>query len=153
MMLDVANPGFELCNLSMTQPQPYPDPPCGRWTKLFEGTIPANPLGVAAVGAGHVEITGKSCKFGGTSCWSSGATRANIAIEMVTNPQMDNSRKAVDFHMNYGQTVRLWVRLIDYPCNAVNDQSKERRLTIGRSYLGLRFFYPSGTLYNPLLLP
>jgi hypothetical protein len=176
ILVDVPSPDFHLCNPTMVQPQPYPDPPCGRWTKLFEGSIPANPLGVAAVGAGHVEITGKSCKNGGTSCWGSGATRANVAIEMVTNVQPNGSRAAVDFHMSAfsvanlpmkihffsdgfewgndtGQTVRLWVRLIDYPCNAVNDQAKERRLTIGRSYLGIRFFYPTGTLYNPLLLP
>ena len=173
-LLDSQNQPFGICNASMTQPQTISTPPCGRWTKLFEGTIPANSLGLASIGAGHIEITGKSCKNGGTACWPAGETRANVAIEMVTNPDQNGNRAAVDFHYSafsvvnlpmkihffsdgfhwgnsYGQTVRLWVRLVDYPCNGVGYGGQERQLTIGRSYLGLRFFYPTGTLYNPLL--
>lgn len=172
-LLDYQQNPFGICNASMTQPQTISTPACGRWTKLFEGTIPANPLGMAAIGAGHIEITGKSCKDGGTACWPAGETRANVAIEMVTNPDPNGNRAAVDFHFSafsvanlpmkvhffsdgfhwgndYGQTIRLWVRLIDTPCNGVNYSAQQRQLTIGRSYLGIRFFYPTGTLHNPL---
>ncbi len=176
LVLDNATRLFQVCNPTMTQPQPYSDPPCGRWTKLFEGTVSANPLSLAAIGAGHIEIAGKSCKNDTNPpqllCWSSGATRVNVAIEMVTNPDPQGNQAAVDFHYSafsvanlpmkihffsdgfhwgndYGQTVRLWVRLVEYPCNGVAYEARERRLTIGRSYLGLRFFYPTGTLYKP----
>ncbi|MDQ3280554.1 MAG: hypothetical protein M3Q69_03995 [Acidobacteriota bacterium] len=50
---------------------------------------------------------------------------------------------------DYGQTLRLWVRLVDTPCNAVQYGGQQRQLTIGRAYLGLRFFYPTGVLYVP----
>lgn len=163
---DLTNP-YGLCDPTRT-------PLCGRWTKVFEGKIDPNPLGVASIGAGHIEITGRSCRNGGTACWPAGETRMNVAIEMITNPDPRTGyRAASDFHASafsvanlpmkihffsdgfhwgndWGQTVRLWVRLIDTPCNGVHYQAQERRLTIGRSYLGLRFFYPTGTLANPL---
>lgn len=177
LVLDNGTRGYELCNTTMDPAaQEYPNPPCGRWTKVFEGTIAPNALGVAAIGAGFVEITGKSCKDGTLNCWSSGATRANVAIEMVSNPDANGFRAAVDYHLSAfsvanlplklhyfsdafhwgnttGQTVRVWVRLIDFPCNGVNYASQQRQLTIGRAYLGLRFFQPTGVLYNPNLTP
>lgn len=158
IMVDRQSSTNELCTQS---------PGCGKWTKLLEMDVPANAKWEASVGGGYVEIIDKACLGGGSACWSNG-TRAQVAIETIT---YEPTPHAVDFHMtafsipnvpvhhfffedafswgnDYGQKLRLWIRLIDYPCG-VPYEAGVRQLTIGRRYLGLRFFERSGDLYYP----
>ncbi|MDQ3280553.1 MAG: hypothetical protein M3Q69_03990 [Acidobacteriota bacterium] len=74
-LLDQGN-NFNICNTA-TQPQQITEPLCGKWTKVMEHDIPPNSKGIASVGAGYLEITGKACANGGTACWSSGESRTS----------------------------------------------------------------------------
>ena len=144
-------------------------PGCGKWTQLLETPIslPANAKWRSSTGGGYLQILGKSCASGGDACWS-GATWAQVAIETVTNSP-SGSQSSADFHFttfsvpntptsiyffedafNWGNAdgniMRLWVRLVGYPCTNGAYQT-DRQLTIGRRYLGVRFFEPTGDLY------
>lgn len=163
---------FYACNQNADDPGPSSMPGCGRWTKILQATVPPSDDD-ASVGAGYVEITSIGCRSG-TDCWNAAqATSIAVAIETVTNEPV-GSRDAADFHLSSysvmtvptrihfaqdafawgngnGQTIRVWVRINNYPCNGIMYGLDERQLTIGRAYLGIRFFEPTGVLYNPLL--
>jgi hypothetical protein len=169
LMLHQTSPDGFACNQSATLPQTY-STPCGKWTKLLEMTLPPNEKWTTSIGGGYVEILNKSCPSG-TTCWNDTSSAwAQVAIEVVTNGP-SGTRHAVDAHMTsfsmsdapthlyffedvfswgntQGNVVRLWIRIIDYPC-ATNYNFEPRQITVGRRYLCLRFFERTGDLYHP----
>ncbi len=168
-MLHASSPDGLACNQSATLPQTF-STPCGKWTKLLEMTLPPNPKWTTSVGGGYIEILNKGCPSG-TTCWNDTSSAwAQVAIEFVTNGP-SGTRYATDAHMTSfsmanapthlyffedvfrwgnsdGNIVRLWIRIIDYPC-ATNYNSEPRQITVGRRYLGVRLFEGTGDLYYP----